>query len=82
LHCTYPFAPLTGCESSYSTFGVSASSDSLVNSELIEQRMKSIGRNPYGEAGLYRDGATALFDPLSAIGKIRLMINLPDVPES
>jgi hypothetical protein len=44
--------------------------------------MKSIGRNPYGEAGLYRDGATAQFDPLSAIGKIRLMINLPDVAES
>jgi hypothetical protein len=63
-------------------YGVSTSSYSLGNSELIEQSIKSIARNPYSESGLHRDGAAAQFDLLSAAGRIHLMINLPDVAES
>ena len=68
--------------SSYSIYGVSTSSYSLGNSELIEQSIKSIARNPYSESGLHRDGAAAQFDLLSAADRIHLMINLPDVAES
>jgi hypothetical protein len=74
--------PVTSvCPPSLTQLGVSASSYSLGISDLIEQRIKAIGGNPYGEADPRRAGSIARFDPLSTIGRLGLMINLLNAAE-